>query len=74
MLFILIIPELNLENIQPFLGEGIKSIIKGTYHNFGLPFLELIIFLMITPYVNEKAKTTKAYYRRTLIGGPYLSF
>ena len=72
MLFLFLIPEIKLENIQPIL-EGLKPIIKGSYHILGLPYLELLIFLMITPYVTEQAKMKKAFYRGTLIGGIVLT-
>ena len=72
ILFLILIPEIKLENIQPIL-EGLKPIIKGSYHILGLPYLELLIFLMITPYVTEKVNMNKAFYRGTLIGGIVLT-
>jgi spore germination protein KB len=68
-LFFFLVPEIKIVNIQPILGEGIKPIINGAYHNLALPFLELPILLMITPYVTEKIKMKKAFYKGTLIGG-----
>lgn len=73
ILFLFLIPQIKLENIQPILGEGMKPIIKGSYTNLGLPYLQLTAFLMITPYVTEKAKMKKAFYRGTLIGGIVLT-
>jgi spore germination protein KB len=69
MLFLFLIPEIKLENIQPIFEEGIKPIINGSYHNLGLPYLQLVIFLMITPFVTEKVEMKKAFYIGTLIGG-----
>ena len=69
MLFLFLIPEIKLENIQPIFGEGMKPIIKGSYHILGLPYLELAILLMVTPYVTEKAAMKKAFYRGMVIGG-----
>ncbi|MCM3655541.1 endospore germination permease [Metabacillus litoralis] len=69
MLFLFLIPEIKLENIQPIFGEGMKPIIKGSYHILGLPYLELAILLMVTPYVTEKAAMKKAFYRGLVIGG-----
>lgn len=73
ILFIFLIPEIQFKNIQPIFGEGMKPIIKTSYHHLGLPYLELVIFLMITPYVNEKAKMKKNFYKGTLIGGIVLT-
>ncbi|MBZ5753796.1 GerAB/ArcD/ProY family transporter [Metabacillus rhizolycopersici] len=72
MLLLFLIPEIKLENIQPIFGEGMKPIIKGSYHILGLPYLELAILLMVTPYVTEKATMKKAYYRGMVIGGIFL--
>ena len=73
MFFLFLIPIIKIENIQPILGEGIKSIMKGSYHVLGLPFLELAVILMITPYISEKAKMKKNFYKGTLIGGLLLT-
>ncbi|MGM0878293.1 MAG: GerAB/ArcD/ProY family transporter [Bacillota bacterium] len=64
---------MKLENIQPIFGEGMKPIMKGLYSHLGIPYLQLVTFLMITPYVTEKAKMKKAFYIGTLIGGIILT-
>lgn len=69
MLFLLLIPEIKLEHIQPIFEEGMKPIIKGSYHTLALPYVQLIFFLMIMPYVNEKDEMKKNFYRGTLLGG-----
>jgi len=72
LLFLFLIPEIKLSNIQPIFGEGLKAISRATYSNLGLPYLELIIFLMITPYITDKVKLKKAFYKGTIIGGVVL--
>ena len=69
MLFLFLIPQMKLENIQPILGEGIKPIISGSYHQLGLPYLQLIILLMVTPFVAEKSEMKKSFYLATIMGG-----
>lgn len=69
ILFLFLIPEIKLENMQPIFGEGMKPIIKGSYHIWGLPYLELAILLMVTPYVTEKEAMKKYFYRGMVIGG-----
>jgi spore germination protein KB len=73
LLFVFLIPEIELVNIQPIFGEGIRSIMNGAYKNLGLPYLELSILLMITPFVTDKEKMKKAFYKGTVIGGITLS-
>ncbi|WP_071392982.1 GerAB/ArcD/ProY family transporter [Bacillus tuaregi] len=74
LLFLFLIPEYELINIQPVFEEGIKPILKGSYHTLALPFLELSIFLMIVPYVVKKDKVKKAFYSGALIGGMIIFF
>ncbi|WP_338450117.1 endospore germination permease [Niallia oryzisoli] len=73
LLFLFLIPEIKIENIQPMLGEGLKPTLKGAYHILGLPYLELAIFLMIKPYITDKEKTKKAFYLGFITGGLILS-
>ncbi|CAH0258795.1 Spore germination protein YndE [Peribacillus simplex] len=69
MLFLLLISDIKIENIQPIFEEGMKPIIKGSYQTLALPYVQLVFFLMIMPYVNEKDEMKKNLYRGTLLGG-----
>jgi spore germination protein KB len=69
MLFLFLIPQIKLVNIEPIFGEGIKPIVRGSYIYLGESLIELPIFLMIAPYVTDKQKMKKAFYKGTLIGG-----
>jgi spore germination protein KB len=69
ILFLFLMPQIKLVNIEPVFGEGLKPIIRGAYHNLTLPFLEFSVFLMITPYVTDQAKMKKSFYKGALIGG-----
>jgi spore germination protein KB len=53
-------------------GEGIKPIFRGVLHFLGLPFLELVVFLMIFPYVMKNQKAGKNFLQGTLYGGMIL--
>ncbi|WP_147535818.1 GerAB/ArcD/ProY family transporter [Bacillus marasmi] len=69
LLIILIFPQAKIENIQPMLEGGFKPIINGTLPYIGTPCMELVVFLMIYPYVKDTNKTTKAFYYGYLFGG-----
>ncbi len=73
LLFVFLIPEITLSNIQPIFGEGFKAISRATYSNLGLPYLELAVFLMITTFVKNKGNLKKSFYKGTIIGGLILS-
>ncbi|WP_227551747.1 GerAB/ArcD/ProY family transporter [Metabacillus sediminilitoris] len=69
MLFLFLIPEIKLENVQPILEAGLKPFMKATYNNLSIPYNQLIILLMVAPYVNEKKQMKRAFYKGTLFGG-----
>ncbi|WP_408009906.1 endospore germination permease [Pseudalkalibacillus sp. A8] len=73
LLVIFISPQIELEKIQPILGEGMKPVLHSTFLFIGFPFLELVIFLMIFPYVNDPKEAGKAFFRGTLMGGVVLT-
>ncbi len=72
-LFIFLIPEVEISNIQPIFGEGFKAIASAAYRSLGLPYLELFIFLMITPFVADRSSLKKSFYKGAIIGGIVLS-
>ncbi|WP_134703199.1 endospore germination permease [Ammoniphilus sp. YIM 78166] len=72
ILFALLLPEINIEHIQPVLGDGFKPIVEGIYALIGYPFLQNVALLMIFPYVNRIPKAKQAFYVGTWIGGGLL--
>ncbi|MCQ6281242.1 endospore germination permease [Bacillus sp. EB600] len=73
LLFLFIIPEIKIENIYPILGDGLKPVMRGIYQTLTIPYVQLVVFLMVTPYVTEKAKIKKAFYWGIFIGGLILT-
>ncbi|KAA9014905.1 GerAB/ArcD/ProY family transporter [Niallia endozanthoxylica] len=61
ILCLLLIPEIIFERIEPFFEGAIKSVMWSSYHNVAIPYSELPIFLMIAPFVTDKAKMKKAF-------------
>jgi spore germination protein KB len=72
LLVILISPQIELAKIQPILEKGMKPILHSALPFIGFPFLEMVIFLMIFPYVNKPKEAGKAFFRGTLMGGVVL--
>lgn len=69
ILFILVLPNIHLEWVRPILGNGIKPLLKGAFVASAFPFMELVVFLMILPSINEKSKIKNGFYFGTFIGG-----
>jgi spore germination protein KB len=59
--------QIELENIQPVLEDGIKPVLRGSLLMTGY-YMEAITLLMILPYVNQVTGTKKAYIIGMLIG------
>jgi len=67
-----LVPEIDLQRMEPILERGIKPILQASFPMLGLPFLELVVFLMILPAIQQTKKAAKAFYIGTLIGGSVL--
>lgn len=72
ILVIFISPQIELKKIQPILEGGMKPVLQSTLPFIGFPFLELVILLMIFPYVNNPKEAGKAFFRGILMGGVVL--
>ncbi|WP_144552496.1 endospore germination permease [Peribacillus simplex] len=72
ILFVFLLPDIKIENMQPIFEEGMKPIMNGAYHSLALPYVQLVFFLMLTPYIKEKAEMKKSFYLGTLLGGGVL--
>ncbi|MGF6947792.1 spore germination protein KB [Neobacillus sp. B4I6] len=62
-------PQIEFEKIQPVFAKGANPILQAAFMQLGSPYLELVLFLMIFPYVNRIKKASKAFLAGSLIGG-----
>lgn len=55
ILFVLFIaiPDYNPSLLLPILPKGIKPMLHGAYLTFGFPYVEVFLFSMLLPFVNE---------------------
>lgn len=66
---LLSIPHMHLDNIRPFLYNGIKPIIKGAFYSFAFPFAETVILTMFFTNFETKKSPYKVYLTGLFIGG-----
>lgn len=59
----------EIKNLQPVLEHRITDILKSTFAVASFPYLEVILFTMIFPYVNIPAKTRKYTVWAIIVGG-----
>ncbi|MFM1655276.1 endospore germination permease [Brevibacillus sp. B_LB10_24] len=67
-----ILPLAHGERILPILEEGMKPIIRGSITFTAFPFMELVVFLMVLPYVEQTDKVTKRFLCGAMLGGVVL--
>ncbi|WP_028777200.1 GerAB/ArcD/ProY family transporter [Shimazuella kribbensis] len=64
-----VLPQMHPNNIRPILEHDIHDIFKSSYGFISFPFGELVLFLMLTPFVSKNKKITKGYVLGAFIGG-----
>lgn len=63
-----LMPDIKLENMQPIFEEGIKPILNGSIVFLGVPSLQLVLFLMIIPFVEGSKGIRKSFLIGSFIG------
>ncbi len=69
---IFLLPQIRLIQLEPYLGGGFRPIIRASLPFIGTPFMELIVLLMVIPYVSCTQKANRAFLMGTLIAGVIL--
>lgn len=76
LLFIIFIisifPMFQFQQLQPILGNGMKPVIGTAIKSLGTPYLQLVLFLMVFPAVNQTTRAKKSFLLGTLMGGSVL--
>ncbi|KZL92414.1 GerAB/ArcD/ProY family transporter [Clostridium magnum] len=63
------VQSFEFKNLQPVLEKGITFVLKPAFSAFSFPFAELVVFLMIFPYLNQQEKLAKTSYLAFAVGG-----
>jgi spore germination protein (amino acid permease) len=63
--------EMHLSNFLPLFQIDLKDFIQGTNVMVSIPFGEIVVFLMIFPYVNNIKQIKKSAFWGLFIGGFY---
>lgn len=73
VLFLFLMPEIELQKMQPVLENGTKPILKAALSLVATASFTQIVLLMIIPvHVSNPDKARKAYYIATMIGGVFI--
>ncbi|WP_232696505.1 GerAB/ArcD/ProY family transporter [Brevibacillus daliensis] len=71
-LMIFLLPEIQFQNLQPVLEEGLKPVIRGSISFLILPFMEPVAVLMILPFVSQKDRIRKSLFVGQWLAGSVL--
>ncbi|GAB6098593.1 endospore germination permease [Halanaerocella petrolearia] len=66
---VLLIPLYNINNLFPVLEYGWIPVLETSFSSLAFPFGELVVFLMIFPFVNNKKNLLKTTYLSIIIMG-----
>lgn len=69
----LILPHATIDNMQPILGGGIKPVLLGSTTMIGIPYFELVLLLMLFPYVNNAKAAKKSFLFGAALAGFWLT-
>lgn len=69
---ILLIPDMDIRNLQPFMEKGSLPVLKGSFQIFTLPFQQGFLFAMLIPYLNKIEHVKKTVLLAILIPGLFV--
>jgi len=68
-IFLLLLSQMHLNYLFPFLEKGFKPVIKSAFAVLSFPFGETVCFLMIFPHLNKRNNLVKIAYLSLAIMG-----
>jgi len=72
ILFIFLIPKMQINNILPIMAQGIKPVLGGAWSALTFPFGECVLFLVIFSETSNKTTLKKGYFVGLILGGLFL--
>lgn len=72
-LMILLLPQVQLENLLPIMNTPLPKLLHSTLYGISYPFGEMIVFLMVYPYVKQNKHTNRDLFLIMMIGSAVLN-
>lgn len=72
--FVLLLKDMDFTNFLPFFEVSLGDFIQSTHIIMHVSFSEVVIFLMVIPYLNKPTQTRKSVLIGLLLGGLTLFF
>lgn len=65
----LMLPFMNIKNLQPFLYDGMKPVLFSAFSSFSFPFSEVVVFMGIFNTLRNPNSYYNTYIKGLLLGG-----
>lgn len=73
VMVLLILPQIEFKNIQPVFDTKMLPLFRSAVHFTSIPYMELVVFLMLYPYVQTKTSSrNKVFVLAGWVGGVVL--
>ncbi|MFD3257208.1 endospore germination permease [Paenibacillus lentus] len=72
-LMILLLPQIRLENLFPMMNTPLPKLMHSVLYGISYPFGEMIVFLMVYPYVKHNKHTNRDIFLIMIIGSAVLN-
>ncbi|CAM3092268.1 endospore germination permease [Paenibacillus lupini] len=72
MLVVFLLPQVEWTNVKPIMTKGILPIMSGALPAYCTGFVEMVVLLMLVPYVAGNSKLTKPILTGFAVGGMVL--
>ncbi|WP_278523207.1 endospore germination permease [Clostridium cochlearium] len=69
LIWIMLIPEMHISNLQPVFYADLKDILSQSLHLITFPFSEVVIFLNFFDHVDYNNKTKNVFIKPLILGG-----
>lgn len=70
IILLLSLPLYHPDQLLPLFPLGIKPVIHGIYFSFGFPFVEIVLFSMLLPYLRKEGR---ASVKKMMFGAMFIS-
>jgi spore germination protein (amino acid permease) len=72
LLVVFLMPQIEWPNVRPIMARGMVPIIQGALPAYCTGFVEMVVLLMLVPYVEGNAKLTRSILSGFAVGGTVL--
>ena len=66
---LLSIPNMDMDNLMPIMGNGLRKALAGLLSSFTFPFGETVVFMMVFSALQNKKSAYKVYIHALLLAG-----